>query len=68
MEDFHSIGCVYNDLKLDNICVGTSDQFDKLQDLKLIDFGLASAYVNASCVSSEPKKPEDHIEKTRANF
>jgi len=24
MEEFHSIGCVYNDLKLDNICVGSS--------------------------------------------
>ena len=22
IEDFHSIGCVHNDLKLDNICVG----------------------------------------------
>ena len=42
-ERFHSIGFVYNDLKSDNICVAIDDK-DEL-NLKLIDFGLATSYL-----------------------
>ena len=41
----HSIGYVYNDLKLDNICVGTYQNENDLGDIKLIDFGLVSPYL-----------------------
>lgn len=47
MEGVHSIGCVHNDLKLDNICVGYPQPADEseMHELKLIDFGLATSYV-----------------------
>ena len=53
MEQFHSIGCIYNDLKLDNICVGDFSD-DKKCDLKLIDFGLTTSYATAKSVYQEP--------------
>ena len=42
--EIHSIGYVYNDLKTDNILVGNYRCSDSLHQLKLIDFGLATAF------------------------
>ena len=44
-EQFHSIGYVYNDLKADNICVGEYQDLKTMNKLKLIDFGLATPYL-----------------------
>ena len=44
-EQFHSIGYVYNDLKPDNICLGTYGSDEENHVLKLIDFGLASPFL-----------------------
>lgn len=44
-EKIHSTGYVYNDLKPDNICVGTFNNQSNLHKLKLIDFGLATPYL-----------------------
>jgi len=41
LEQFHRSGYAYNDLKLDNICVGNYDGTDP-QELKLIDFGMCT--------------------------
>ena len=49
MEALHSIGNIYNDLKLDNILVGDKDSApDSLSDIRLIDFGLCTSYLDAS--------------------
>jgi serine/threonine protein kinase len=63
VEGVHSIGCVHNDLKLDNICVGYPQPSDEseMHELKLIDFGLATSYVEKQSLFHEPKTAEDHI-------
>ena len=68
MEQLHSIGCVHNDLKLDNICVGGSYDDDELDQLKLIDFGIASSYVKKERIFREPRNDDDHIECTTQRF
>ena len=56
-ERLHSIGVIYNDLKMDNILVsdGTSET---LHQLKLIDFGLATRYLddNGKHIKKEKRK------------
>ena len=46
----HNSGYIYNDLKLDNCVVGDIaklfDSSENLDDLHIIDFGLAKKYVN----------------------
>ena len=44
IEKLHSIGYIYNDLKLDNLCVGNAKERDP-ESLKLIDFGLCTKYL-----------------------
>ena len=44
-EKLHSIGYCYNDLKLDNICIGEINEHDP-KYLKLIDFGLSTKFLN----------------------
>lgn len=43
LEQAHSAGYIYNDLKLDNILVGNS-KGKELSHLRLIDYGFASKY------------------------
>jgi serine/threonine protein kinase len=43
LKDLHSIGYVHNDLKLENLVVGNKDP----NKIYLIDFGLASSFMNA---------------------
>ena len=66
MEQFHSIGYVYNDLKPDNICVGdhpiNSGQDLKLEQIKLIDFGLASPFLK-SIINKNGEEESVHIIK-----
>ena len=45
IEKLHSIGYVYNDLKLDNLCVGAAKEGNP-ELLKLIDFGLCTKYMD----------------------
>ena len=55
-ECLHEIGYIYNDLKLENILIGAStDSKDTLDtndsskhQIKLIDFGLATRYLDSS--------------------
>lgn len=54
IEEFHSIGCVHNDLKLDNICVGMPGLSDNLTSLKLIDFGIATSYSKRTSLFKVP--------------
>jgi casein kinase I homolog HRR25 len=68
VEELHSIGCVHNDLKLDNICVGYPNAGDELDQLKLIDFGIASSYANIKSLFREPKKDDEHIEMESQRF
>ena len=56
---------MYNDLKSDNICIGNSDEFDPLCDLKLIDFGLTTSYVKIESLYREPKDEKHHIDLTK---
>ena len=42
VECVHEAGYIYNDLKPDNIMIGTADPSDNTSDIKLIDFGLAT--------------------------
>ena len=47
LENFHNIGYIYNDLKLDNILVGDKDSsVESLSKITLIDFGLCSSYLD----------------------
>ena len=46
LEQLHSIGMIYNDLKLDNILV-SKESTDNQILIKLIDFGLATTFVDA---------------------
>ena len=65
LEDLHSIGVIHNDLKLNNLCVGGPKSDDELDELKLIDFGIASSYVTKENLFREPTSPEHHILKSR---
>jgi serine/threonine protein kinase len=44
----HSLGFVHNDLKLENIVVGDKNNMG-LRNIRLIDFGYASAIVRDPC-------------------
>lgn len=68
MEQFHEVGCVYNDLKLDNICIGGSDLNDPMCHLKLIDFGLATSYTTVKSKFKKPTEPNHHIKAAYKNF
>jgi serine/threonine protein kinase len=47
LEKIHKLGKVYNDLKLENILVGDANSSpDSLHDIRLIDFGLVSDYID----------------------
>jgi len=67
-EEFHSIGCVHNDLKLDNICVGLPNTGDKLVQLKLIDFGIATSYAKKISLFKVPANDDEHIEQVTQRF
>ena len=54
---------MHNDLKLDNICVGSPNAGDKLVQLKLIDFGIATSYVKKKSIFREPVDDEEHVEQ-----
>ena len=45
LQKIHSVGYVYNDLKDDNLCLGNMGKIDP-DSLKMIDFGLATKYVD----------------------
>lgn len=62
IEQFHSIGCVHNDLKLDNICVGLPNIEDNLTQLKIIDFGIATTYAKRSSLFKIPANDSEHID------
>ena len=44
LQKVHDVGYVYNDIKPENICVGTFK--DSKHKLKLIDFGLVTKYMD----------------------
>lgn len=47
LEQVHSTGVVYNDLKLDNILMSDAKKMhESLSDVKLIDFGLCTRYLD----------------------
>ena len=49
LEKVHQAGLVYNDLKLDNIMVGDGNKTpESLSQIRLIDFGLCSEYLDAN--------------------
>ena len=67
LESLHEIGYIYNDLKLDNILVGNGQidqtnhtKIDCLNQVKLIDFGLVTKYLdkNGQHVKAEER---DHF-------
>ena len=68
VEQFHEVGCVHNDLKLDNICVGGSDLNDPKCQLKLIDFGLATSYATKHNQFKKPTNPNHHVQEAHRNF
>ena len=46
-EKVHATGYIYNDLKLDNIMIGNSDDdLMSSHEIRLIDFGFASKYIS----------------------
>ena len=45
LERVHQLGFIYNDLKLDNIIIGTH-AVNTTHQIRLIDFGLATRYLN----------------------
>ena len=48
LQQVHQIGLVYNDLKLDNILVGDChNSTESLADIRLIDFGLSTDYLDS---------------------
>ena len=61
LEQIHSIGYVYNDLKPDNICIGNYEDENTLHQLKLIDFGLATSYL-------VPNSQNEHIKQNFKPF
>ena len=63
LEQLHSIGFVYNDLKPDNICIGNT-QNKNLHVLKLIDFGLATPYRENIIESKEYR----HVKREHKSF
>jgi len=66
LEQFHSIGYVFNDLKPDNILVGTDTEGDPLKNLKLIDFGLSTPYLKK--IKDIDKLSDQHIKCLKTNF
>ena len=60
LEELHSFGIVYNDIKSDNICVGEHGQIDPGQ-LKLIDFGLCTKYLDKDGKHLENKNINEFI-------
>ena len=46
LEYVHEAGYIHNDLKPDNIMIGVADTSDDSSDVKIIDFGLASQYID----------------------
>jgi serine/threonine protein kinase len=64
LEQIHSAGYVYNDLKLDNILLGHGQKlpadcsygncFEDI-DLTLVDFGFATRYINKRTRKHEPE-------------
>ena len=58
LENLHSIGKLYNDLKLDNILIGDKQSSQQsLSTISLIDFGLCSSYLdeNGNHVENKPQ-------------
>ena len=62
--NIHEVGYVYNDLKTDNILVGNYRCSDSLHQLKLIDFGLATAYLTTEKGTGK----KIHIEQGKKYF
>ena len=46
MQCVHESGYIYNDMKTDNIMIGSADPTNESSDVKLIDFGLAEKYID----------------------
>lgn len=62
LEQFHSIGYIYNDLKPDNICIGEFNDMKTVHSLKLIDFGLATPYMKGNQhIKQEPKQFQGNL-------
>ena len=68
LEELHSIGYVHNDLKLDNICVGGTKKGDEQDQLKLIDFGIASQFVKNEGSLKEPTNDDEHANVQTKRF
>ena len=53
----HDAGYIYNDLKLDNLVVGDAPELSgsshNLHKIRLIDYGMAKKYVDASGIHME---------------
>ena len=48
LERLHSVGKIYNDLKLDNVVVGDgNNSVSSLSEIRLIDFGLCTDYLTS---------------------
>ena len=65
LEQLHAIGIIHNDLKLQNIVVGSGRENNII---KLIDFGLATSYVKDPLTWSEPKIQDSHIKTGNSMF
>lgn len=62
-ERVHLAGYTYNDLKLDNILVGSKDG-DNLHEIRLTDFGFAEKYIDREGLH----KPQDDSTVFRGNM
>ena len=67
LENIHSSGYVYNDLKPDNICIGNYMDKNSLHSIKLIDFGLATPYLRTKH-NINGIEEKVHIEKAHKCF
>ena len=63
----HSTGYVYNDLKPDNICIGNFNDPNSLHSIRLIDFGLATSFLETK-LSSDGTEERVHIAKAHKCF
>lgn len=58
LQQLHLIGKVYNDLKLDNILVSKESTDDQIL-IKLIDFGLATSFIDAQGMHIKREQTSD---------
>ena len=65
LEQLHSLGITHNDLKLQNIVVGTGPEEN---NIKLIDFGISSSYIKSPIKWCDPQTDMEHISNGSSQF